>query len=82
MLVHACVLRVMMWWQVVRLLGVCTREQPLQMVMEFAELGSLKDLLRNSKPTAEGVLELLPGAGNHHTAALLSMCSRDGADGL
>ena len=32
------------------------------MIMEYFELGCLKDLLRNSKPTADGVLELLPGA--------------------
>ena len=46
--------------QVVRLLGICTRERPLIIIMEYLERGSLKDVLRNSKPTSDGVLEILP----------------------
>ena len=60
--------------QVVRLLGVCTREQPLTIIMEYLALGSLKDYLVSSKPTAEGLLEILP----HEMAA---MC-RDVASGM
>ena len=30
------------------------------LIMDFMARGSLKDLLRNSKPTPEGVFELLP----------------------
>ena len=46
--------------QVVRLLGVCTKERPIMLIMELMDRGSLKELLRHSKPTAEGVLEFLP----------------------
>lgn len=35
---------------VVRLLGVCTEEQPYYMVMEFMSKGDLKDVLRASRP--------------------------------
>jgi tRNA A-37 threonylcarbamoyl transferase component Bud32 len=45
---------------VVRLLGVCTREQPLTMIIEYMSNGSLKDFLTASKPTLDGVLEILP----------------------
>ena len=44
----------------VRLLGVCTREQPLTMIIEYMSNGSLKDFLTASKPTLDGVLEILP----------------------
>ncbi len=57
-----------------RLLGVCTREQPLTILIEFMANGSLSDYLSASKPTAEGVVELLP----HE---LSGMC-RDVASGL
>ncbi len=42
------------------MLGVCTRKQPLMMIIEFASNGSLKDFLQSSKPTEAGVVELLP----------------------
>jgi tRNA A-37 threonylcarbamoyl transferase component Bud32 len=42
------------------LLGICTRERPLIIIMEYLERGSLKDVLRHSKPTSDGVLEILP----------------------
>ena len=45
--------------QVVRLLGVCTQERPLMIIMEYVSRGSLKDVLVSSKPTPEG-LEIFP----------------------
>ena len=44
--------------QVVRLLGICTQEKPLMIVMEFMARGSLKDVLISSKPTSEGDMEI------------------------
>ncbi len=44
----------------VRLLGVCTREQPLLILIEFMTNGSLKSYLTKSKPSEDGVLEILP----------------------
>ncbi len=43
-----------------RLLGVCTREQPLTMLIEYMLHGSLKDYLIRSKPSPDGILEILP----------------------
>ena len=43
----------------VRLLGVCTRELPPMMVMDYMALGSLKDVLRDSRPV-DGVAEFEP----------------------
>ena len=42
------------------MLGVVTRERPLMIILEYMAHGSLRDFLRNSKPSPEGVLEILP----------------------
>ena len=46
--------------QVVRLLGVCTQDRPIMVIMEYMANGSLVNVLREYCPTTEGVLELLP----------------------
>jgi serine/threonine protein kinase len=63
-----------MHMQVVRLLGVCTREQPLTIIIEFMANGSLKDYLEENKPSPDGLVELL-------AHELAQMC-RDIASGM
>ena len=57
---HAIYSTLIKFNQVVRLLGVCTRIRPLMMIIEYMEQGSLKDYLRNSKPSDDGALEIMP----------------------
>ena len=46
-------------FKVVRLLGVCTRERPLFMLMEYMSRGSLKEVLRMARPV-DNVAEFFP----------------------
>ena len=39
---------------IINLLGVCTQDGPLYVIVEFAEHGNLRDFLRNHSPQFEG----------------------------